>query len=74
MTADELISLRKGFGLTQIDMANGIGLQTGAYANLEAGVSNILRLHELAIERFGLALAVAHSDPIFAPAKKTPSF
>jgi DNA-binding XRE family transcriptional regulator len=68
MTAEELIMLRKAFGLNQTDMAEGIGLKLRAYADLEAGVSELQKRHELAIERFGLTLAVERDDPMLAPA------
>lgn len=68
MTAQELIDLRKAFGLTQAQMYERIGLKKAAYQNLEAGKVPIRPIHVKAVERAALHLAVEHGDPMKAPA------
>ncbi|PWB94641.1 helix-turn-helix domain-containing protein [Methylosinus sporium] len=66
MTNEELIALRKRLGLTQVEMADRMGLSTRALQVIEAGES-LRGLHVAAAERVALAVAVERGDPMLAP-------
>ena len=68
MTVEGFTALRKQLGLTQTEMAGRIGLSMRAYQDIEAGTSKLRPIHVAAAERAALALAVARSDPMLAPA------
>lgn len=67
MTPDELIAIRKRFGLKQADMADLIGMTLRPYQALEKGETAILKRHALAVERVTITLAVERRDPMLAP-------
>ena len=69
MTVIELTKLRKRMGLSQADMATGMGMDLLAYQGVEAGEGLIRRRDELAAERWVLAVAVEKGDPSLMPAK-----
>lgn len=62
MTAEELIEIRKHWGLSQTTMANQIGLALRAYQDIENKRSALRPLHVLAIERVSLARAALLGD------------
>lgn len=66
MTPDDLRALRDAWDLTQKDMAEKIGLSLRQYQSLEGGEFAIRRLHELAIERVSITIALERGDPILA--------
>lgn len=61
-----LIALRKRLGLTQVEMADRMGLSTRALQVIEASES-LRGLHIAAAERVALAVAVERGDPMLAP-------
>lgn len=54
---------RSDLGLTQSQMADELGMSLRAYQALEAGESEYRKIHQLAIERISLKLAVEQKDP-----------
>lgn len=62
MDVAELKAFRDRAGLKQADMAELIGLSLRAYQDIEGRVSGLRRLHELALERASLGLALKHRD------------
>jgi transcriptional regulator with XRE-family HTH domain len=67
MTIDDLISLRKGMGLTQSDLAQLLGMSTRALQQIENGRSELREVHILAVERIALSQAVKTANIQIAP-------
>lgn len=67
MTTEELIALRKSLGLTQAEMAEGMGLSHRAYQNVEAG-PGIRKMHAVAATWVAMVVAVEKAEPMLAPA------
>jgi transcriptional regulator with XRE-family HTH domain len=53
---------RSDLGLTQSQMAEALGMSLRGYQDLEAGKSEYRKIHQLAVERLGLKLAVERND------------
>jgi transcriptional regulator with XRE-family HTH domain len=68
MDVQELIALRKHLGLSQTEMATGMGMVMRSYQEIEAGKTRLQHRHTLAAERFALSLAIERKDPMLAPA------
>lgn len=68
MTSEEMLALRKSLELTQIEMAEIMGMKMRAYQEIEAGRSPVREIHRLAAERGALHLAVTRGEPMLAPA------
>ena len=68
MTPAELEALRKSMDLTQIEMAEAMGLSLRAYTNAERGTGDVRRLYQLAVERLAMSFAAGAEDPMIAPA------
>lgn len=66
MTSEELITLRKAFGITQTEMAERIGLKLRAYQDLEAGKSEVRKIHDEAVAMVSLHIAVERGNPMLA--------
>lgn len=66
--AAELTALRKTLGLTQTEMAEGMGMTLRPYQMLEAGGTPVLKRHLHVAEWLALDLAVARGNPMLAPA------
>jgi transcriptional regulator with XRE-family HTH domain len=67
MTVTELIELRKRMGLSQADMATGMGLGSRAYQEVEARSGELKQRHRMLAERFTLAHAVVSTSPEYLP-------
>lgn len=68
MTGAELQALRKAMGLTQTELGARMGLSLRAIQDIEAKPTEQARkLHELAIERIALTIAVERGDSALAP-------
>lgn len=63
MNAEELRALRTKWGLTQLMMAERMGLNRRAYIDLETGDRILRQAHILAIERASLDIAAERGEP-----------
>lgn len=66
MTSAELTALRKELGLTQSQMAEYLGLKLRAYQDLEAGKSEVRKVHDEAAAMASLRIAVERGNPMLA--------
>ncbi|CAJ0864626.1 hypothetical protein AMST5_01692 [freshwater sediment metagenome] len=66
-STNELSSLRKTLGLTQVEMAEKMGMKGRAYHELESGRSATRQIHINAAERVALDIAIERGNPMLAP-------
>jgi len=62
-----LLALREGLGLTQSELAVRLGLHPRSWQEIEAGRTALKRVHELALERVALDVALERRNPMLAP-------
>lgn len=63
----DLYLLRKNLGLSQMAMANHMGVTINTYCRVETGRTKLTKTYALAAERVALEWAAAYSDPTLAP-------
>lgn len=65
-TPAELLERRKRLGLTQRDVAEGLGLTERTYQRIEGGDSRITLMLSLAMELIAMRLAISEKKPELA--------